>query len=107
MREWNSIVPAAAEDYYLVVNRYGRYGVRRTDLDLANYETAIADLITGQHCDPLRVITFSPETDGSEDVRCAAAQEILRRRGVPSVLEDFIDRHVGPDRQLTLRLAVV
>ena len=39
------------------------------------------------------------------------AQEILRRlglegRSVPSVLEDFIDRHVGKDRQLTLRLAV-
>ena len=26
-------------------------------------------------------------------------------RSVPSELEDFIDRHVGPDRQLTLRLA--
>ncbi len=39
------------------------------------------------------------------------AQEILRRldlKGgeVPAELEDFIDRHVGADRQLTLRLAV-
>jgi hypothetical protein len=37
------------------------------------------------------------------------AQELLRRLGlegrpVPSCLEDFIDRHVGSDRQLTLRL---
>ena len=38
------------------------------------------------------------------------AQKILRRlglegRGVPASLEDFIDRHAGRDRQLTLRLA--
>ena len=40
----------------------------------------------------------------------AITQEILRRLGldgrdVPSELEDFIDRHVGKDRQLTLRMA--
>ena len=29
----------------------------------------------------------------------------LKGDDVPSELEDFIDRHVGPDRQLTLRLA--
>ena len=45
------------------------------------------------------------------DVSHAVAQEILRRlglegRNVPSALEDFIDCHTGPDRQLTLRLAV-
>ena len=31
----------------------------------------------------------------------------LEDRDVPFVLEDFIDCYVGPDRQLTLRLAVV
>ena len=113
MSEWPSIVPATPEDYYLVVNDFGRLGTAfaETDLDRANYETTIADLISGQHCDPLRVIMFNPETNRSEDVSHAVAQEILRRlglegRGVPSALEDFIDRHVGPDRQLTLRLAV-
>ena len=65
----------------------------------------------GQHSDPLRVIMFNPETNRSEDVSHAIAQEILRRlgledRSVPSGLEDFIDRHAGRDRQLTLRLAV-
>ena len=100
MREWPSIVPAAAEDYYIVVNHYGRFGIAfaETDLDRANYETTIADLMAGQHSDPLRVIMFNPETDRSEDVSHAIAQEILRRLGlegdnVPSALEDFIDRH--------------
>ena len=100
-------------DFYIVVNRYGRFGTAfaETDLDCANYETTIADLMAGQHSDPLRVIMFNPETNRSEDVSHAVANELLRRlglegRGVPLALEDFIDRHVGPDRQLTLRLAL-
>ena len=38
MREWPSIVPAASEDYYLVVNYFGRLGTAfaETDLDRAN-----------------------------------------------------------------------
>src|SRR6476469_5709526 len=101
MREWPSIVPAATEDFYIVVNHYGRFGTAfaETDLDRANYETTIADLMSGQHDDPLRVIRFNPETDQAEDVSHAVAQEILRRLGregddVPSVLGGFIDRHV-------------
>ena len=113
MREWPSIVPAASEDYYIVVNDFGRFGTAfaETDLNRANYETTIADLMSGQHSDPLRVIMFNPDTDRAEDVSHAIAQEILRRLGLearrlPSVLEDFINRHVGPDRQLTLRLVL-
>ena len=54
---------------------------------------------------------FDPETNRSEDVSHAVANELLRRldlegRDIPAELEDFIDRHVGPDRQLTLRLAL-
>ena len=112
LREWPSIVPGTPEDYYVVVNHCGRYGAAfaETDLDRANLETTIADLMSGQHSDPLRVIMFNPETDQSEDVSHAIAQEILRRlglegRNVPLVLEEFVDRHVGKDRQLTLRLA--
>jgi len=55
---------------------------------------------------------FNPETNSSEDVSHAIAQQILRRlgldgRSVPPLLEDFMDRHVGKDRQLTLRLALI
>ena len=102
MLEWPSIVPVTPEDYYIVVNHYGRFGTAfaETDIDRADYETTVADLMSGQHCDPLRVIMFNPETNRSEDVSHAIAQEILRRlglegRSVPSALEDFIDRHVG------------
>ena len=111
MREWPSIVPTPSEDFYIVVNHFGRSGTAfaETDLDRATYETTIANMISGQHSDPRRVIMFNPETNRSEDVSHVIAQEILRRlglegRSVPSVLEDFIDRH--KDRQLTLRLAL-
>jgi hypothetical protein len=87
-------------------------GARRDRSRPRQLETTIADLITGQHCDPLRVVMFNTDANRAEDVSHAIAQEILRRlglegRNVPSVLEDFIDGHVGPDRQLTLRLAAV
>jgi hypothetical protein len=67
--------------------------------------------MSGQHSDPQRVIMFNPATNRSEDVSHVIAWEILRRcdleaDDVPSELEDFIDRHVGPRRQLTLRLAL-
>ena len=64
MREWPSIVPAASEDYYIVVNDFGRFGTAfaETDLNRANYDTTIMDLMTGQHSDPLRVVIFNPET---------------------------------------------
>jgi len=107
-----SIVPSTPEDYYVVINHFGRFGsaFAETDINRADYETTVADLMAGQHCDPLRVIRFNPETNRSEDVSHAIAQEVLRRlgledRSVPSVLEDFVDHHVGPDRQLILRLA--
>jgi hypothetical protein len=113
MREWPSIVPGTPENYYIVVNHYGEFGraFAETDLRRADLETTIADLMTRQHCDPLRVVMFNTDANRAEDVSHAIAQEILRRLGheghnVPSELEDFIDGHVGPDRQLTLRLAL-
>jgi len=72
----------------------------------------IADPMARQHSDRLRVVRFNTVTDQAEDVSHAIAQAMLRRldlegRKVPSELEEFIDRHAGRDRQLTLRLAAV
>ena len=73
-----------ARRFFIVVNHYGRFGTAfaETDLDRANYEITIADLMSGQHCDPLRVIRFNPETNRSENVSHDIAQEILRRLGL-------------------------
>ena len=41
MREGPSIVPGTPEDYYIVIDHYGRFGTAfaETDIDRANYET--------------------------------------------------------------------
>ena len=69
MRTGPSIVPGTPEDYYLVINHYGRHGTAfaETDIHRADYETTIADLM------------FNPETDRSDDVSHAVVQDILRR----------------------------
>ena len=111
MREWPSIRVRRRISISSSIAMAVRPGFAETDLDRANYETTISDLMTGQHSDPLRVVMFNTGANRAEDVSHAIAQEILRRLGlegsnVPSELEDFIDCHVGPDRQLTLRLAL-
>ena len=53
MREWPSIVPERTGDFYIVINHYGWFGraFAETDLDRANNETTVTDLMRGQHCD--------------------------------------------------------
>ena len=79
MREWPSIVPGG-----VVINHYGKFGTAfaETDLRRANYETTIADLMAGQHCDPLRVVMFNTDTDRAEDVSHAIAQKMLSCLGL-------------------------
>lgn len=108
-----SIVPGSPEDFFIVLNHFGILGDAfvETDISRANYDTIVSDLVSGQYSSPLRVIMFNPDTNRSDDVSHAVALEVQRRldladRPVPPELEDFLDRHIGPDRQLTLRLAL-
>ena len=47
---------------------YGRFGTAFAETDLDHYETTIVDLMSGQHSDPLRVVTFNTDTDRTEVV---------------------------------------
>ncbi|MBR0753541.1 hypothetical protein JQ604_15235 [Bradyrhizobium jicamae] len=106
-----SIVPGAEPDYYLVINDFhDGPSFLETDLEKADLDTIIANLIAGEYSEPLRVIVANPQTGRCADVSHAVASDVLRRlelegRDPPEHLEAFIDAHVGPDRQLTLRLA--
>jgi len=117
-RSWTpSIVPNGADQtvyltVYLVVDDYGRLGrsYRETDVERSDLESVISDLMSGQYNNPVRVVAFNTSERWSEDVSEDIAREITRRLGLagdalPSSLEAFVDRHLGPDRQLTLRLA--
>jgi len=107
------IVPHGADQtVYLVVDRFGELGTvyRETEVEKTDLETIITDLMSGQFNDPLRVVAFNTLEHWSEDVSEYIAFEIQVRCdidgvGVPDHIRDFVASYVGPDRQLTLRLA--
>jgi hypothetical protein len=108
-----SIVPNSHDqNYYLVINNYGNFGpaFAETDVSEADLETTINDLMSGQYSNPVRVVTFNTAEHWAEDASEDVAREIMRRldlagHELPSSIEAFVDIHLGPDRQLTLRLA--
>jgi hypothetical protein len=113
-RNWTpSIVPTGGDDqtFYLVINNYGTLGpaFAETDIGEADLETTITDLMSGQYCDPVRLVSFNTSEHWAEDASEDVAREIMRRLdlasgALPSSLVP-VDSHLGPDRQLTLRLA--
>ena len=100
------IVPYGADQTVnLVIDSFPGLGeIQRTDV-----ETIIADLISGQFNDPIRVVAFNTLEHWSEDVSEYIAFEIQTRcdiegTAVPEHIRDFVTSYTGPDRQLTLRL---
>ena len=106
-----SIVPSGHDQtLYLVVNNLGNLGTAfpETDVDKADLETVIGDLMS--HSNPVRVVAFNTAEQWAADASQDVAREILRRldlagNALPSSIAAFVDSHLGPDRQLTLRLA--
>ena len=108
-----SIVPSGHDQtLYLIVNNFGNLGTAfpETDVDKADLETIIGDLMSGQYSNPVRVVAFNTAEQWAADASQDVAREILRRldlagNALPSSIAAFVDSHLGPDRQLTLRLA--
>jgi hypothetical protein len=108
-----SIVPYGADQTaYLVIDRFGGLGsaYRETEVERADLEAIISDLMSGQFNDPIRVVAFNTLEHWSEDVSKDIAREIQTRydiegTAVPEHIRDFVASFTGPDRQLTLRLA--
>jgi len=102
----------ADQTVYLVIDQFGSLGsvYRETEVERTDLETIIADLISGQFNDPVRVVAFNTLEHWSEDVSEYIAFEIQSRcdmegTAVPEHIRDFVASFTGPDRQLTLRLA--
>jgi len=106
------IVPYGADQtVYLVIDRFGGMGTvyRETEVERADLETIITDLMSGQFNDPIRVVAFNTLEHWSEDVSEYIAFEIQTRCdiqgvGVPEHIRDFVASYAGPTRQLALRL---
>ncbi len=103
-----SIVPDGEDqNVYLVVDE----AYRETDVESADLETLIIDLLDGQYNNPIRVVGFNTAEGWSQDVSGDVADELRRRcdlqlRDLPSGIQDFVERHAGHvNRQLALRLS--
>ncbi|HEY2252056.1 MAG TPA: hypothetical protein VGH74_13380 [Planctomycetaceae bacterium] len=107
-----SIVPRGDDqDVYLVVDDLGRMGRvwREADVEATDLDTVVTDLLDGQYSNPIGIFCFNVVERWSRDVSEDTARELRRRCGlqlsdVPSSLQDFVERHEGSSRQLTLRL---
>lgn len=107
-----SVVPDSADQtVYLVVDAFGQHGrvFRETDVERADLESVIADLMTGQYNDPVRVISFNIAEHWAQDVSEDVARELRRRadlanEDLSSAVEAFVERHSRRELQLTLRL---
>jgi hypothetical protein len=108
------LVPYGADQIvYLVVDSFSASGAvcRETEVERADFETIIADFLTGQFNDPVRVIAFNTLEHWSDDVSAAIAAEIQARcdiegTSVPEHIADFVDRYSGPDAETSRRLGI-
>ena len=112
-RGWTpSIVPDGDnQNVYLVVDDFGPNGrcYREADVETADLETVIVDLLEGQYKNPVRVVGFNTAEGWSQDVSADVAHELrhrcdLQMRDVPFFLQDFVDRYEGRYRDVQLPL---
>ena len=106
------VVPYGADQtVYLVVDSFGARGsvFRQTEIERADLEAVISDLMTGQFSNPVRVVAFNTLEHWSNDVSAEIAQEIQTRcdiegNDVPEHIRDFVDGYIEPTKQPSHRL---
>ncbi len=110
---WNPSIKPTRDDHtrddhkvHLVVDGFGHNGRIFRERDV---ETTVTDLMSEQCVAPVRVVAVNRAEHRLEDASEDIALEILRRADLaghelPSSIQAFVDSHLGPDRQLTLRL---
>jgi hypothetical protein len=107
-----SIVPDDDDqNVYIVVDDFGRNGraYRETDVERADLEAVIVDMLEGQYQNPVRVVGFNTAEKWSQDVSADVAHELRQRcdlqmRDVPFFLQDFVDQYEGRYRDVQLPL---
>jgi len=102
------VVPYGADEtVYLVVDRLGALGrvYRETEIERADLEIIISDLVAGQFSNPLRVVAFNTLEHWTKDMSADIAEEIQARcdidgAAVPEHIRDFVERHCAQTKQL-------
>jgi hypothetical protein len=111
---WTPSIVPRDDDHstYMVLDDLGRRRIwPEADAEATDLDTVIADLLSGQYKNPVRVIGFNTAERWSEDVSADVAQELGRRcdqqqRDVPFYLQDFVDRYEGRYRDIQLPLPI-
>jgi hypothetical protein len=96
-----STVPYGADQtVYAVVDRSARRGAHDQErkIERPDLETIVADLLSGQFHDPIRVVAFNTLEHWSADVSTDVAREIQSRcdsdgSDVPQYLAGFMEMH--------------
>ena len=96
-------VPYGADQtVYLVVDRQGRGGsvYCEVEIERADPETVVTDLLAGQFSDPVRVTAYNTLEHWSQDISGEIAAEIQTRcdiegAAVPEHIEDFVHDNAG------------
>jgi hypothetical protein len=103
------IVPFGADQtIYLVVDSRGAASAcRETEVERADFDAVIADLLAGQFCAPLRVIAFNTLEHWRRDISKEVAEEIRVRCdiegiAVPEHIGDFVEHHTARAPQFVL-----
>ena len=98
MRTSPSIAPFGPEqDTYLVLDDFGRIGKawRETNVDAADRETVIRNLLSGEFSNPVRIVAFNIAEGWSRDVTVEIADEVRRlfaeRDDVPDSVLQFTE----------------
>jgi hypothetical protein len=98
-----AMVPYGADQtVYVVMDGLGHRGTfaQEREVERADLETVLADLMSGQFNDPTRVVAFNTLEHWSTDVSTEVAREIQCRcdidgSGVPQYLAGFMELHIG------------
>jgi hypothetical protein len=76
-----TLVPTQFDDQnvYLVVDDFGQVGrvYREADVEAADLETVINDLVAGQYTNPIRVVAFNTAEHWADDVSRDIAQRYV------------------------------
>jgi hypothetical protein len=112
--DWTpGMVPYGADQtVYLIIDSFGAPGsvYRETEIERADLEAVITDLMTGQFSNAVRVVAFNTLEHWSKDVSAEIAQEIQTRcdiegNDVPEHIRDFVEGYIERTKQLGLRIA--
>jgi len=105
------MVPYGADQtVYLAVDSFGAAGAayRETEVERADLETVISDLLAGQFNAPVRIVAFNTLEHWAEDVSQEVAEGIQTRcdiegEPVPEYIRDFVEGHCTGACQSTMR----